>query len=51
MARLQDKVVVVTSAGSGFGRGIAKAYAAEGAKVVVSDVHENPNPGSRTTRP
>ena len=45
MARLQDKVVVVTGASSGFGRGIAKACAAEGAKVVVSDVHENPNTG------
>jgi NAD(P)-dependent dehydrogenase (short-subunit alcohol dehydrogenase family) len=45
MSRLQDKVVVVTGASSGFGRGIAKACAAEGAKVVVSDVHENPNPG------
>jgi NAD(P)-dependent dehydrogenase (short-subunit alcohol dehydrogenase family) len=45
MGRLQDKVVVVTGASSGFGRGISKACAAEGAKVVVSDVHENPNTG------
>ena len=45
MARLQDKVVVVTGSASGFGRGIAVACAREGAKVVVSDVHENPNPG------
>jgi NAD(P)-dependent dehydrogenase (short-subunit alcohol dehydrogenase family) len=45
MARLQDKVVIVTGSSSGFGRGIAKACAAEGAKVVVSDVHENPNAG------
>ena len=44
-AKLQDKVVVVTGASSGFGRAIAKACAAEGAKVVVSDVHENPNAG------
>jgi NAD(P)-dependent dehydrogenase (short-subunit alcohol dehydrogenase family) len=44
-AKLQDKVAVVTGASSGFGRAIAKAYAAEGAKVVVSDVHENPNAG------
>ena len=43
--KLQDKVVVVTGASSGFGRAIAKACAAEGAKVVVSDVHENPNAG------
>ena len=45
MPRLQNKVVVVTGASSGFGRGIAKACAAEGASVVVSDVHENPNTG------
>jgi NAD(P)-dependent dehydrogenase (short-subunit alcohol dehydrogenase family) len=45
MARLQDKVVIVTGASSGFGRGISTACAAEGAKVVVSDVHENPNAG------
>jgi len=45
MNRLQDKVVVVTGSSSGFGRAIAKACAAEGAKVVVSDVHDNPNPG------
>jgi NAD(P)-dependent dehydrogenase (short-subunit alcohol dehydrogenase family) len=45
MARLQDKVVVITGASSGFGRGIARACAAEGAKVVVSDVHEKPNTG------
>lgn len=45
MARLQDKVIVVTGASSGFGRGIAKACAAEGAKIVVSDIHENPNAG------
>ncbi len=43
MAGLQDKAVVITRASSGFGRGIAKACAAEGAKVVVSDVHENPS--------
>jgi NAD(P)-dependent dehydrogenase (short-subunit alcohol dehydrogenase family) len=45
MARLEDKVVIVTGSSSGFGRGIAKACAAEGAKIVVSDVHEKPNTG------
>lgn len=44
-ARLQDKAVIITGASSGFGRGIAKACAAEGAKVVVSDAHENPSTG------
>ena len=40
MDRLEGKVAVVTGASSGFGRGIARAFAAEGAKVVVSDVRE-----------
>ncbi|MBN3823769.1 SDR family oxidoreductase [Burkholderia sp. Ac-20384] len=45
MGRLNGKIAIVTGASSGFGRGIALAYAAEGAKVVVSDVHEVPNKG------
>ncbi len=38
MERLKDKVAVITGASSGFGRAIAKAFAAEGAKVVCSDL-------------
>ncbi|WP_438492743.1 SDR family oxidoreductase [Paenibacillus sp. IHBB 3054] len=38
--RLQDKVAVVTGAASGMGKAIAILYAKEGAKVVVSDIHE-----------
>ncbi|SDE22098.1 SDR family NAD(P)-dependent oxidoreductase [Paraburkholderia lycopersici] len=45
MDRLKGKVAIVTGASSGFGRGIAMAYAAQGAKVVVSDIHEEPNKG------
>ena len=37
---LGNKVALVTGAGSGIGRAIAYQYAAEGAKVVVSDINE-----------
>ncbi|MBD0379911.1 SDR family oxidoreductase [Paenibacillus sedimenti] len=36
--RLSEKVAVVTGAASGMGRAIAELYAAEGAKVAVSDL-------------
>jgi 3-oxoacyl-[acyl-carrier protein] reductase len=38
--QLADKVTVITGSGSGFGEGIAKACAHEGASVVVSDINE-----------
>ncbi|MCK6077975.1 SDR family oxidoreductase [Paenibacillus silvae] len=38
--KLQDKVAIVTGAGSGMGKAIATLYAREGAKVVVSDINE-----------
>jgi 3-oxoacyl-[acyl-carrier protein] reductase len=37
--RLANKVAIVTGAGSGFGEGIARRFAQEGAKVVVNDIH------------
>jgi len=39
--RLKDKVAVVTGAGSGFGEGIAKLFAREGAAVVLADINDN----------
>lgn len=40
--RLKNKTAIVTGAGSGFGAGIARKFAAEGARVFVVDV----NPGA-----
>jgi NAD(P)-dependent dehydrogenase (short-subunit alcohol dehydrogenase family) len=40
MSLLNEKVAVVSGAGSGIGRAIAIAYAKEGAKVVVADINE-----------
>jgi 3-oxoacyl-[acyl-carrier protein] reductase len=37
--RLAGKVAVVTGAGGGFGDGIARLFAREGAKVVVADIN------------
>ena len=40
MQRLQDRVAVITGAGSGIGLATARRFAQEGAKVVVADLDE-----------
>lgn len=45
--RLENKVAIVTGAGSGFGEGIATTFAREGARVVVADINEEA--GQRVT--
>ncbi len=39
MGRLQDKVAIITGAASGFGEGMARRFAEEGAHVVVCDLN------------
>lgn len=38
MGRLQNKIAIVTGAGSGFGEAIARGFVAEGATVLVADI-------------
>lgn len=40
MSSLENDVTIVTGAGSGIGRGIATAFASEGARVVCQDIDE-----------
>ena len=47
--RLQGRSAVVTGGSSGIGRAIARAFAGEGAHVVVGDLREEPREGGRPT--
>lgn len=38
--RFKDKIVIITGAGQGIGRAFAKAFAGEGAKVVIAELNE-----------
>jgi NAD(P)-dependent dehydrogenase (short-subunit alcohol dehydrogenase family) len=40
MKRFNEKIVLITGAGHGIGRAVAERFAAEGAHVVVNDIHE-----------
>jgi NAD(P)-dependent dehydrogenase (short-subunit alcohol dehydrogenase family) len=39
MSRLEGRVAVITGAGTGIGRATAKLFAAQGAKVVIAELH------------
>lgn len=43
---LENKVALVTGAGAGIGRAIAIAFAAEGARVIVSDIDDTSGEGT-----
>ncbi len=40
MSQFKDKTVIVTGGGQGIGRVVARAFAAEGANVVIADIDE-----------
>ena len=39
MGRLEDKVAIITGAASGFGEGMARRFAEEGARVIIADLN------------
>ena len=39
--RLNEKVSIITGAASGFGKGIAKKFSEEGAKLILADINKD----------
>jgi 3-oxoacyl-[acyl-carrier protein] reductase len=46
--RLKDKLAIITGAGSGFGEGIARRFAQEGARLIIADI--NADAGKRVAQ-
>ena len=38
--RLKNKIAIITGSASGFGKGIAKKFSQEGAKLIMVDIKE-----------
>jgi NAD(P)-dependent dehydrogenase (short-subunit alcohol dehydrogenase family) len=41
MGRLEERVAIISGAGDGIGRGIARRFAAEGARVLIAEIDED----------
>ena len=50
MGKLQDKVALVTGSSSGIGRGVALAFASEGAKVIINHPDDSEARNAETVR-